>query len=60
MFVYQVFFACQNNPEVLKNIFYYFKFFRLGTSSEKKTVFRQKNSHTEDVPKDWGHAPSQV
>ena len=39
------FFSCQNHPQVLKNIFYYFKIIRFGTSPEK-TAFRRKNSHT--------------
>ena len=36
------FFACQNPPEVLKNIFYYFKIFRFGISSEKKRYLVEK------------------
>ena len=42
MFVYQVFFACQNHPEVLKNIFYYFEIFCFGTSSEKNGILSKK------------------
>ncbi len=36
------FLACQNHPEVLKNIFYYFEIFCFGTSSEKKRHFVEK------------------
>ena len=43
MFVLPSFFlACQNHPEVLKNIFYYFEIFCFGTSSEKKRYFVEK------------------
>ena len=43
------FFACQNHPEVLKNIFYYYKKFLFWDIFRKKTVFRRKNSHTGGV-----------
>ena len=43
------FFACQNHPELLKNIFYYFKIFLFWDIFRKKTVFRRKNSHTGGV-----------
>ena len=42
MFVYQVFFACQNYPEVLKHSLLFFLFFHFGTSSEKKRYFVEK------------------
>ena len=40
------FLACQNHPEVLKNIFYYFEIFLFWDIFRKKTAFRRKNSHT--------------
>ena len=47
MFVLPSFFlACQNHPEVLKNIFYYFEIFLFWDIFRKKTAFRRKNSHT--------------
>ena len=42
MFVYQVFLACQNHPEVLKNIFYYFKFLSFWDIFRKKRYFVEK------------------
>ena len=41
MFVYQVFFACQNHPEVLKHSLLFF-FFHFGTSSEKNGILSKK------------------
>ena len=44
MFVNQVFFACQNHPKVLKNIFYYFEKISFWD------IFRKKRHFVEKIP----------